>query len=323
MSNASEAIEREIQREIRELEFKLGTDVPVSEIPITLNQTLLYGGKRFRPLLCLMMSRFFRVPFVRIAPIAMASERVHAATLAHDDVIDEATLRRNRASINARSSNARAVLAGDLLLSKVMLDVVEVGNLEIVKDLARTICELVEGEWLQLEARGIMQVQRKDLERVAILKTASLFKWCCTTPARLAGVSDEILATVRIFGENLGLAFQMIDDALDFSSTSGKSYAKDYQEGLVNYVLMELLEENPLRAQKVGAGLGKVLDEKNMPWQTPEIDHAIALTKARARLKLEAARAAFIRLENMGEFKNDSGALPIHHLLDKIVERAS
>src|SRR4051812_15877833 len=120
----------------------------VPEVDILLSKTVLFRGKKFRPTLCFLMGQLLRLPQELLHPYARAAEFVHAATLAHDDVIDESLIRRNRPTLNARSSNARAVLAGDLLLARVMAELSSLGEIQIIHDLARTVEELVLGEWL-------------------------------------------------------------------------------------------------------------------------------------------------------------------------------
>ena len=158
----------------------------VPEIDILLGKTVLFRGKKFRPMLCFLMGQLFRLPVETLSPYARAAEFVHAATLAHDDVIDESVVRRNRPTLNARSTNARAVLAGDLLLARVMSELSDLGDIHIIRDLSGTVEELVSGEWLQLEARKVLSINREHLETVAKMKTASLMIWCCGTPARVS-----------------------------------------------------------------------------------------------------------------------------------------
>ena len=261
----------------------------VPEIDSLLTKTVLFRGKKFRPTLCFLMGQLFGLAPDSLKYYARAAEFVHAATLAHDDVIDESPVRRNRPTLNARASNARAVLAGDLLLARVMSELSALGKIEIIQDLAGTVEELVNGEWLQLEARKICRVSREHLETVAKMKTASLMIWCCGTPARLAGADAKTLEACRKYGESLGIAFQMIDDIIDYDPTGDKPFAQDIREGLVNYVTFEMLEENPSLERPIHRLLGDATATPVWPWQSIELVTACDRVRARAQAKLEAA----------------------------------
>jgi len=261
----------------------------VPEIDTLLSKTVLFRGKKFRPTLCFLMGQLLGVSPEKTEAYARAAEFVHAATLAHDDVIDESPMRRNRPTLNARSSNARAVLAGDLLLARVMAELSALGEIQLIHDLASTVEELVSGEWLQLEARKISTVNRHHLETVAKKKTASLMAWCSGTPARLARADEEIIEACRRFGECLGVAFQMIDDIIDYDSSGEKPFAQDLREGLVNFVTLEMLEENPALIDPIQKLLGQAGSHPVWPWKAHELTAACDRVRARAQAKLEAA----------------------------------
>ncbi len=276
--------------EIQSVDYLLEESGPVPEIREYLNQTVLLGGKRFRPALCFAMGRLFGVSAAELSPFACSIERVHAATLAHDDVIDGASLRRSRPTLNALASNSRAVLAGDLLLARVITVMAETGKPEHMLSLSHVLAELIEGEWLQLEARGQTRITRRHLETVASKKTASVLRWCCGTPARITQEADSVIHLAEQFGEHLGVAFQMIDDAIDYSESSGKPYAQDFCEGLVNFVTLEILEAHPERLAQVQEKLGVAKERENFPWTEAEIQVALASVRRRAETKLVAAR---------------------------------
>ncbi len=261
----------------------------VPEIDLLLSKTVLFRGKKFRPTLCFLMGQAFGVDLDRLHPYARAAEFVHAATLAHDDVIDESPTRRHRPTLNARSSNGRAVLAGDLLLARVMAELASLGEIEIIADLAKTVEELVSGEWLQLEARKVARVNRAHLEIVSKKKTASLMAWCGGTAARLAGKSQVWVDLARQFGESLGIAFQMIDDIIDYDPAGEKPFAQDIREGLVNFVTLEMIESRPSLLEPIQRILGAVPDSPQWPWQPSDVDNACVNVRARADAKLEAA----------------------------------
>ena len=174
-----------VREQLKSLDLRLDTRTPVPEIQILLNRTALAGGKKLRPALCFLMGGLLGLPLADLAPYARAAELTHSASLAHDDVIDTAMKRRNRPTLNAVASNTRAVLAGDLLLARVMVELSARGHVEIIQDLSRAVEDLVSGEWLQLEAKNVVDIERRQLEETARLKTASLIGWVCSVPTRV------------------------------------------------------------------------------------------------------------------------------------------
>lgn len=282
---------KETTQAVASLDLNLSVHT-VPEIDQLLSKTVLFRGKKFRPTLCFLMGQLFGRSLEELHPYARAAEFVHAATLAHDDVIDESLQRRNRPTLNARANNARAVLAGDLLLARVMAELSALGKIQIIADLANTVEDLVSGEWLQLEARGIVSVNRQHLETVSRKKTASLMSWCCGTPARLADVNPNIIVAARNLGECLGIAFQMIDDIVDYDAAGEKPFAQDIREGLVNFVTLEMLEHNPDLASPIQKMLGKPFASdtgavQTWPWTAHELASACDRVRARAQAKLE------------------------------------
>jgi octaprenyl-diphosphate synthase len=280
----------------------------VPEMDALLSRTVLFRGKKFRPMLCFLVAQWLGLDLKQVAPYARAAEFVHAATLAHDDVIDESPIRRNRPTLNARSSNARAVLAGDLLLARVMAELSALGRIEIIQDLSQTVEALVTGEWLQLEARGVVQVDRNHLETVSKLKTASLMAWACVTPAHLASQAPEVRDALGRFGECLGIAFQMIDDIIDYDAKGGKPVGQDLREGLVNFVTLELLEAQPAWQEPVQKLLGDPEGSSSLwPWSEAALQEACQRVRGRTQAKLEAAE--FYLNQVAGELARGGGAL--------------
>ena len=262
----------------------------VPEIEALLSKTVLFRGKKFRPTLCFLMGQMFGVPLQVLQPYARAAEFVHAATLAHDDVIDESLTRRNRPTLNAKANNARAVLAGDLLLARVMSELSLIGKIEMIRNLAFTVEQLVHGEWLQLEARKVIAIDRAHLETVALKKTASLMVWCCGTAAELGGCNPRQIKLAESFAEYLGLAFQMIDDILDYEPDGEKPFAQDLKEGLVNFLTLEMLEQVPSLREPIGNLLGNVdQQQQQWPWTDQNLLDAKNRVRKRAEVKLEAA----------------------------------
>ena len=196
------------------------------------------GGKRIRPLALLLSAACFG-PVPPVArDLAMVAELVHSATLLHDDVIDDGDERRGAPAARRIWGNAVSVLAGDLALVYALQRTLEVAP-ETLPDLLSTLRTLVDGEIVQLRGRAELDVSEATYERVLRDKTASLFRWSTATGARVAGASPQQQAKLALFGERLGIAFQLVDDALDYSGEhTGKSLLRDVSEGKMTLPLV-------------------------------------------------------------------------------------
>lgn len=287
---------------LERLDLRLEIPHEIPELEKLLYSTVLAGGKRFRPALCFLMGGVLGLDSREVAPYARVAELMHAATLAHDDVIDEADKRRNKPTLNAIATNQKAVLTGDLLLARVVNEIAQLGNLEILRDGAQVLEDLVRGEWLQIERRGKASVTRGMLEAAAQKKTASLIAWCCTTPARLASQlgslrasdGEELLERCQGLGNLIGLSFQMADDILDFELEGEKPFANDLTEGLVNFVVLEMLEREPGLATELqkllGAPANAAVGTRVFPWSDAQLDSAKAAVRSRVRSMIRQAQ---------------------------------
>lgn len=288
-----------VKHSIEKLDLVLQTNHSVPEIPNLLNRTVLVGGKRLRPALCFLMGQALGVEQERMIPFARAAEFTHSASLAHDDVVDNALTRRNLRTINAESSNKRAVLAGDLLLARVMVELSESGNLDIIHDLALVIEDLVNGEWLQIDIRGKIDTTLQDLIEVSKRKTASLMSWCCLVAARISEHNNADLRQLTSeFGENLGIAFQMIDDVIDFAKAGEKDFAKDLKEGIVNYVVSDLLKRRPEYKPETEKLLGQS-EIPSLPWTEEELETSIQNIRNLSQAYLKRAQEKLIEIKKL------------------------
>jgi geranylgeranyl pyrophosphate synthase len=198
------------------------------------------GGKRVRPLLVCLLSRALELPFEKLAPCAVAAELVHTATLLHDDILDGATTRRGRITAHLKYDAHTTILSGDALLAKAISDMAELGDPEILKRLAQTVRELVEGECLQADLMGQVHGDVEAVLEVARRKTASLFAWSGWVSGHRAGRHAEDLFR---FGTHLGLAFQLLDDILDWEGKdTGKENFTDLHETKLNTVGVKLVK---------------------------------------------------------------------------------
>ena len=206
---------------------------------------LMSGGKRFRPSLLILSSRLCGYTGRECIPLGSIIEFIHTATLLHDDVVDNAQLRRGRASANVVWGNGASVLVGDFLFSKSFYLLVESKDLDILEVMSRTTTKMAEGEVLQLLKSSDVTTTQDEYIEVIINKTASLISAACEIGAILGGAGKEEREALASFGLNLGIAFQLMDDCLDYTSKDeelGKAIGKDLKEGKVTLPLIHTLK---------------------------------------------------------------------------------
>ena len=209
---------------------------PVAMIPQLAGHIVAAGGKRLRPLLTLASARMCGYAGRRHIALAACVEFIHTATLLHDDVVDESDLRRGLASANAVWGNKASVLVGDFLLSRSFELMVEDGSLSVLSILSRASSLIAEGEVLQLTTQNDTETGETQYLEVIKAKTAQLFAAACRIGAIIAArpkVEEDALET---FGMNLGIAFQLTDDVLDYSAKQmalGKTVGDDFREGKI------------------------------------------------------------------------------------------
>lgn len=192
------------------------------------------GGKRLRPLLVLLSANSCGYQGSQHSALAAIIEFIHTATLLHDDVVDTSDLRRGRATANAKFGNAPSVLVGDFLYSRAFQMLVEIGNMNIMKIIADTTNIISEGEVQQLINAGNPDTSEAAYNEVIRKKTAQLFDAAAETGALLAGASPKQQAAMGRYGHHLGMAFQLVDDALDYNGNTkdlGKNIGDDLAEG--------------------------------------------------------------------------------------------
>jgi octaprenyl-diphosphate synthase len=209
-------------------------DSPVALIPHLAAHIVAAGGKRLRPLLTLAAARLCGYTGDRHVKLAACVEFIHTATLLHDDVVDESLLRRGLASANAVFGNQASVLVGDFLFARAFQLMVEDGSLAVLGILSRAAATIAEGEVLQLVTQNDLSTSEARYLEVIKGKTAALFAAACEVGAVVADRPQTEAAALAEFGMNLGIAFQLVDDALDYSadqSVLGKAVGDDFREG--------------------------------------------------------------------------------------------
>jgi octaprenyl-diphosphate synthase len=203
-------------------------------------------GKRMRPILILLMAKNYGAVSDVTQNAAVGLELLHTASLVHDDVVDESSERRGQASVNAVYNNKVAVLVGDYLLSTALLHVSFTGNQKIVQYLSELGRTLARGEILQLSNINNQEISEDVYYQVIKQKTAALFEACCGIGALSAGASDEEITNAKLFGQNLGIIFQIRDDIFDYydSQEIGKPTGNDMAEGKLTLPAIYALKAN-------------------------------------------------------------------------------
>ncbi len=213
-----------------------------------LEYSLKGGGKRIRPILSLLSAKSYNYNIDRLMPLAMAVELMHLATLVHDDTIDNSTVRWGRPTINKLWGTEQAVLLGDYLFAQSGELVARTDNLHVIKLLPHTLMIITSGELAQSHsAFNLEQTREHYLHRIAS-KTAALFILATESGAVLSDAPEEGIRIMRDYGHNLGIAFQIVDDILDFIGTEeemGKPVGSDLSQGTLTLPAMLLLERYP------------------------------------------------------------------------------
>lgn len=279
------------------------------------------GGKRVRPALTILANYAVGGAGGRYNSIRMATvmEFLHTATLVHDDIIDGAETRRNRPTVNAVYGNETAVLMGDWLYMSAFETSLAERSLPILDILTAVTRKMTEGELLQLQLLGRTDISEVEYLDVLQRKTAYLFSACCEVGAILGGASDEQRTALRDYGLNLGTAFQLTDDLLDFTATDdslGKAAGVDLLAGKVTLPLIYLREADPSATTKIQ---GVISDGNYDRISRAELHAAVerveGLERARARADsfAEAARSALEVLPD-SEYSDALRAIPTYVL---------
>lgn len=201
------------------------------------NLESLSAGKHMRHMLLERTGSYLGIDTKVLLSLGRIGEMVHNATLTHDDVIDESHTRRGHPSIPAQLKNKKSVLLGDYILAKALSELAEFQNTDLINELASTLKDLVEGEWIQMEHTNPYLVNKDLYNKLAIKKTGSLLRWCFVAPATYLKLDPKDIEVFSRFGEQLGVLYQMVDDIIDFTDSSKKTKAIDVKNNNINYVL--------------------------------------------------------------------------------------
>jgi octaprenyl-diphosphate synthase len=276
------------------------------------------GGKRLRPMLTVVAAQLFGEPSGQHINFAAAVEFLHNATLLHDDVVDESDLRRGRPAARMIWGNQASVLVGDFLLGQAFMMMVETGNVPALEVIARASTIIAEGEVFQLSKARDLETTAAHYAEVIEAKTATLFQAATEVGAMAGGANDEGRAALRDYGRELGLAFQLVDDVLDYrgeAGTMGKNAGDDLREGKMTLpVILALEDANPAERDIIASSLGNphvsdtalaqvvgILERHGTLTRTAEL---AAVHVQRARAALRAAPDGELRtlLSDIAEF---------------------
>jgi octaprenyl-diphosphate synthase len=234
LNRLSELVAPDMERVNTTILARTGSEVAM--IPEVANHLISSGGKRLRPMLTLAMARLAGYSGDGHIKLAAAVEFMHTATLLHDDVVDESDMRRGKVAARMLWGNEASVLVGDFLLGQAFKMMVEVGNVHALDILSSAAAVIAEGEVMQLGTAKNTATNEDEYLAVIRAKTAELFAAACEVGPALAAKEKAELAACRSFGMNLGIAFQLIDDALDYGGKSaklGKNVGDDFRDGKI------------------------------------------------------------------------------------------
>jgi octaprenyl-diphosphate synthase len=291
-TQALDLIQPDMHRVDEVIAQRLSTDVPlVSEVA---QYIISAGGKRLRPALMLLVAGALDCQDAHRHTLAAVVEFIHTATLLHDDVVDESTLRRGRETANERFGNAASVLVGDFLYSRAFQMMVDVNQMRVMHVLAEATNVIAEGEVLQLMNMHDASLDETAYLRVIRSKTAKLFEASARLAPILAGASPEVEALCATYGQALGTAFQVIDDVLDYegdASELGKNLGDDLREGKVTLPIICALRQGTAAQQQLIRQAIEHGDVSHLDDIQTIIRQTGALDMARESARIEAQRA--------------------------------
>lgn len=275
-----------VKEELRKVEERIRAQSLGSNPDLTaaLEHLLRSGGKRVRPTLTIIVGKMLGADPDRTITMAAAIELLHTATLVHDDLIDGSLLRRGIPTLNARWSPGATVLTGDYLFARAAKLAAETKSIPAIDLFSVTLGIIVNGEITQMfESR--LKADKDEYLRRIYAKTASLFETSVKSAALISEASPEVVETVREFGYNLGMAFQIIDDIFDFTSDQlklGKPVGSDLRNGLITLPSLYFLQDHPLDPDFRVLFTGEILNDERFTALIERIQKSNAISAARA-----------------------------------------
>ncbi len=310
-----------VTEEIKLVEERMRAQADEShpDLRAALEHLLAAGGKRIRPTLGLLVGNMLGAPLEKLVTLGAAVELLHTATLVHDDLIDGALLRRGMATLNARWSPPATVLTGDYLFARAAKLAAETDHLPLMKLFSETLAIIVNGELTQMfTSRGL--ISRDNYYKRIYAKTASLFEMTSRAAAMVSPASDETIESMRDFGYQIGVAFQIVDDILDFTGDQnavGKPLGSDLLNGLVTLPAIYYAEANPNDTDILSLPNGGWTNNDNM---TRLVDN-IRASNAAQQAMLEAEQNVDRALSRLDAMEPCAEREALENLAKYIVDR--
>ena len=300
---------------------RMQSQVPL--IPELAGHLIAGGGKRMRPMLTCASAALCDYPGGRHHKLAAAVEFIHTATLLHDDVVDGSGMRRGKRTANLIWGNPSSVLVGDFLFSRAFELMVEDGSLKVLKILSHASAVIAEGEVAQLTAQRQIATNEDTYLQIIEAKTAALFSAACKIAPVVAEAGEEAEQALEAFGRNLGIAFQLVDDAIDYTSeeaTSGKSRGDDFREGKMTLPIILAYARGSAdeRAFWQAAVSGERTSDEDLAQAIALLRGANAIDDTLERARLYARRA----LDAIAGFPNGKAKAALIEAVEFAVARA-
>lgn len=311
-----------IQPKISLIENKMlsQTDGYHPDLKAALKVILSSGGKRIRPLIILLIGDLLNGPNDQLISLATAIELLHTATLIHDDLIDGAFLRRGIPTLNSQWSPAATVLTGDFLFSCSATMAAETNNLEVIKLFSRTLTVIVNGEVNQLFSSRCNPSKEDYFKRI-YAKTASLFETSAQSTAFLTNAPREQMLALKRFGYSFGMAFQVIDDLLDYVgdvSMVGKPVGEDLRQGLITLPMLNYMDSHPNDPAVIKLVNHKCISEED---EIQRVTNAIKETDAVEKTVAQAKEFATDAMQSLSLFMDGEAKQSLLSLTSSTVDR--
>jgi geranylgeranyl pyrophosphate synthase len=289
------------------------------DLSTALDLLLSSGGKRIRPSLTLLIGKMLGASRDRLITLAAAIELLHTATLVHDDLIDGSLLRRGMATLNSQWSPGATVLSGDFLFARAANLAADTNSIPVMKIFSNTLSVIVNGEITQMFASRC-KVSREDYFKRIYSKTASLFETSASTAAMISPVNEETIGNMRRYGYQIGMAFQIVDDILDFTgdqSTVGKPIGSDLRQGLVTLPALLYIEKQPDDPEAQALINGECLNDN----QITQLVNSIKNSNAIQISQDEACNFIQLALKEIRKQPNNLLRHSLEELAEYIVQR--
>jgi geranylgeranyl pyrophosphate synthase len=318
------AIYDPVQNDLRLVEDSIRR-VGLVEYPLLaelLQHVLVTRGKRVRPALVLLSASFHEYRLEYLVPLATAIELLHTATLVHDDLIDNSPVRRGIPTLHSRTSKAATVLVGDYLFANAAAICTETRNVRVMRVFGEALMTICDGELKQLFTAGFWRQSRDEYYQKIEKKTASLLRTASETGAILSGAPEDHIEALRQYGHYLGMAFQVVDDVLDYvgiEAELGKPIGSDLRQGMITLPGLRLLELDPSNR-----ALHRIFDEGDA--NDDAIRDAVDAVKSSGAIPFaldEARRFARLAVGHLAELPDSPGRRALENLSEYVVERAS